>query len=393
MDGRGTDADTALSINASTGWKKVSDDSKEVIVAVIDSGVNYYHEDLQDVMWTNPGNIGLKGEHGYNFAGNNGDSYKDDVGHGTHCAGVIAAQANNLKGVAGIGSQANVKIMALQTMSGMFGPSTAYCVYGAFNYVHKAVQGGVNVVATSNSWGGHLYASMYDDVINLLGEDGVLTFIASGNENADTDKKMFEPANTTSEYAVTVGAADITGSRALFSNYGKASVDVFGPGVNILSTVSYPSFFPTIYGAEELNSTTEYYGEFNADTKVINGTITPSTGSKAGDDVKAFGSLQFVKQKQEQPQYEPIDDGDDFDDGDDTEDATEEPGDDGDGKVTITDATMIQKYLAEFNMPDNFVFDACDVDKSGSITVTDVTQIQRYLAGLDAPEGIGKPIN
>ena len=141
---------------------------------------------------------------------------------------------------------------------------------------------------------------------------------------------MFEPANTTSEYAVTVGAADITGSRALFSNYGKASVDVFGPGVNILSTVSYPSFFPTIYGAEELNSTTEYYGEFNADTKVINGTITPSTGSKAGDDVKAFGSLQFVKQKQEQPQYEPIDDGDDFDDGDDTEDATEEPGDDGD---------------------------------------------------------------
>lgn len=66
---------------------------------------------------------------------------------------------------------------------------------------------------------------------------------------------------------------------------------------------------------------------------------------------------------------------------------------DGDGKVTITDATMIQKYLAEFNMPDNFVFDACDVDKSGSVTVTDVTQIQRYLAGLDAPERIGKPIN
>lgn len=61
--------------------------------------------------------------------------------------------------------------------------------------------------------------------------------------------------------------------------------------------------------------------------------------------------------------------------------------------MTILSMTNTAAIFAEFNMPDNFVFDACDVDKSGSITVTDVTQIQRYLAGLDVPEGIGKPIN
>lgn len=89
------------------------------------------------MMWVNPGDIGLKGTYGYNFAYKNDDPL-DDVGHGTHCAGMIAAQANNGKGVAGIASKANIKIMALKALgSGGFGISTAYAVYGAFNYIHK----------------------------------------------------------------------------------------------------------------------------------------------------------------------------------------------------------------------------------------------------------------
>lgn len=65
---------------------------------------------------------------------------------------------------------------------------------------------------------------------------------------------------------------------------------------------------------------------------------------------------------------------------------------DGDGKVTINDATMIQKYLVEFDMPDNFVLKACDVNGDGKVTISDATDIQRFIAEMDAPEGIGTPI-
>ncbi len=291
VDNRGFDPETALSVNASSGWSKLGGDEKEAVVAVVDSGVNYNHEDLKDVMWVNPGNIGLKGTHGYNFAYKNDDPI-DDAGHGTHCAGIIAAQANNGKGVAGIASKANIKIMALKTLAGTFGSSTSYANYGAFNYIHKAVQGGVNVVAVNNSWGGTSYSTIYDDLIDMLGADGVVSVVAAGNDGVDNDNNIYHPANSESDYAVTVGAACMNGKAAAFSNYGKASVDVFAPGVNILSTVSHKSFFPSIYSAQLLNATTEYYGEFNADTKVIDGTVTPSTGVRA-ESMRTGGSARF----------------------------------------------------------------------------------------------------
>ncbi len=296
VDDRGTDPETALSINAASGWKKLTGDEDEIVVAVIDSGVLDTHEDLKDVMWDN-NCTELKGKHGYNFADNNTKSFQDESGHGTHCAGVIAAQANNLKGVAGIASAAEVKIMALKTISGIFGTSTAYAAYGAFDYIHKAVQYGVNVVAVNNSWGGNLYSDIYDEVINLIGEDGVVSYIASGNSGENCDRVMFDPSNTDSEFAINIGAADIAGKPTAFTNYGKTSVDIFGAGMNILSTVAYKSYYPDIYTADKFNYTTEYYGEFNADTVVTDGRITPSKGSKAGDLVKSFGEIKFVRQK------------------------------------------------------------------------------------------------
>ena len=205
---RGIDPETAISVNASSAWSKLGGDEKEAVVAVVDSGVNYNHEDLKDVMWVNPGNIGLKGTHGYNFAYKNDDPI-DDAGHGTHCAGIIAAQANNGKGVAGIASKANIKIMALKTLAGTFGSSTAYANYGAFNYIHKAVQGGVNVVAVNNSWGGTSYSTIFDDLIDMLGEDGVVSVVAAGNDGVDNDNNIYHPANSESDYAVTVGAANM----------------------------------------------------------------------------------------------------------------------------------------------------------------------------------------
>ena len=302
VNDRGATPDEALSVNASSGWKKLTGDEDEVVVAVVDTGVLAEHEDLMDMMWTNPGNIGLKGLHGYDFYSNDDDP-TDDNGHGTHCAGTIAAQANNLKGVAGVASGTNVKIMALKLLNG--GGSnggeddpTVYQTFGCYNYIHKAVMGGVNVVAVNNSWGGSGFSNIYDDIISVLCEDGVINYIAASNDASDNDRTQVAPANSDCDNTVVVGAADITGLPTAFTDYGKTSVDVFGPGMNILSSVSYNTYFPTIYDAQLFNDTTEYYGEFNADTLVTDGTVTPSVGKKAGEDVKAFGSLQFVKQRE-----------------------------------------------------------------------------------------------
>ena len=300
VSSQGLDLDAAVSINASSGWAKLSGDEDEVVVAVVDTGVNYDHEDLKDKMWTNPGNIGLRGTYGYDFI-NNDDDPMDDNNHGTHCAGIITAQANNGKGIAGVASAANVKIMALKVFdqNGQNGvdDSTVFLTLGAFQYIHKAAQSGVNVVSVNNSWGSPGYSTTFDDLIDLLGEDGVVTYFAASNDGKDNDRTSSIPTNSESDYAVSVGAMNIAGARASFSNYGKTTVDVFGPGVAVLSSVSGDVYCPQLYDAETLNATTEYYGVFNADTQVIDGTITPSTGNSAGEDIKSFGSLQFAKRR------------------------------------------------------------------------------------------------
>ena len=182
---RGTDPDKALSINAASAWDKETSED-ETVIAVVDTGVLDTHEDLQGSMWDNPGDIGLKGEHGYNFYENNEDSAHDDVGHGTHCAGVIAAQMNNGIGTAGVAGNKNVKIMALKIMgSPLVEVATLYQAFGAFSYALKAKQQGVNVVATSNSWSGDADESaVYDAIMDQLGKAGIINFIASGNNSS-----------------------------------------------------------------------------------------------------------------------------------------------------------------------------------------------------------------
>ena len=127
--------DNKADVNAQDGWKNFlaatngATTNKEVIVAVIDTGVLYDHEDLKNVMWKNPGEVAGDGidndnngfvddVYGINAFTNSGDPYDkiDDhvkenaVGHGTHCAGIIAAQENSGKGTAGMASYSNGKV-------------------------------------------------------------------------------------------------------------------------------------------------------------------------------------------------------------------------------------------------------------------------------------------
>ena len=295
---RGVALEKTVSTNSGYVTDRLTGEEDEIVVAIIDSGVETEHEDIKEMLWTNPGNIGLAGEHGFNTA-DSVPQLNDWFGHGTHVAGIIGAQANNAKGIAGIASCAgvNVKLMILGTAERTEGQSAAYQFreLGAFNYILKAKQRGVNVVAVNCSWAGQKDDSkIYDEIINRLGEEGVISFFAAGNEGVDDDNTSYAPINGDSPYKVVVGAMNIDGKPTGFSNYGKSQVDVFAPGKNILSPVGYSSYFPSIYSDEKRSATTEYYGEVNADTQIIDNKVTLSTGGT--DGIKAFGASVLHKQ-------------------------------------------------------------------------------------------------
>ena len=292
---RGLGLDQYVSLNADAVWNRLTGDEDEVVVAVVDTGIRSTHEDLKDVIWTNPGVPGLPGEHGYNFADHTSD-LNDLAGHGTHCAGIIAARANNGAGIAGVGSAANVKIMMVATYNAdperNGTPLNSYREIGAFHYILRAKQGGVNIVATSSSWGRSGQSDVFDEIIDRLGEEGIVSFVAAGNEFTNLDYQPYTPAGGNSPYKVVVGAADLDGRPSAFSNFGRCKVDLFAPGVNILSTVSYPCYFPNLWTPEKRSATTAYYGVFDGNTGIENGTVIPSAAD-CDETVKTFGAAVF----------------------------------------------------------------------------------------------------
>ncbi|MCR5542922.1 MAG: S8 family serine peptidase [Eubacterium sp.] len=292
---RGTDMDKTVSTNAGSAWARYNgSEDDEVVVAVIDSGININHEDLKDSLWVNdPEKTGLKGINGFNFDDND-VMLTDREGHGTHCSGIIGATANNGKGIAGVASGVNVKIMML-AKSGTYRKNdmTKFIELGAFNYAIKARQRGVNVVAISCSWcnPGNSYA--YDEVLTRLGEAGILVFCAAGNENINIDKYPEYPVGGDNPYQIVVGAMDINGKKAGFSNYGKSTVDVFAPGLNILSTSSRSVYAPFYDTVEEREEYTEYYAQFSDKAVITDDGVIPDNG---GGNVSSFGKSVFFKQ-------------------------------------------------------------------------------------------------
>jgi len=214
----------------------------DVVVAVLDTGVDYTHEDLADNMWS--GNA----HHGYDFAGdddgNNDDDPMPDTPydqnghyHGTHVAGTIGAVGGNDLGVVGVVQ--NVQIMAVK----VFRPKGyAYTndILEGLDYVAKQVDNGVNIVAINASYGGGggQNGDATDKAIKKLGEKGVVFCAAAGNDSSNIDYNPTYPASYDAPNIITVAASDQDDKLASFSNYGKKTVEVAAPGTNILST--YP---------------------------------------------------------------------------------------------------------------------------------------------------------
>lgn len=257
-------------IGVPTAWRMGRGEG--IVVAVIDTGIDYTHEDLIENLWHNPGETGLdaKGnDKSSNGIDDDGNGFVDDVvgwdfsaddnkpfdlmvnpldllkggnpGHGTHCAGNVAAAADNGRGVAGVAPKA--QIMGLRFISEKGAGDTA----GAIKSINYAVKMGATIL--SNSWGsegedpdeGEANQALRDTITNAMNK-GVLFIAAAGNGHQgvgydnDTDARPSYPASYDIENIVSVAALDKDDKLGAFSNWGAKTVDIGAPGVVVYST-------------------------------------------------------------------------------------------------------------------------------------------------------------
>ena len=227
-------------IDALKAWSKTQG-SNNVVVAVLDSGVDYNHVDLRANIWTRPDNVpeyiddelgAVDDIHGFDVDMDLGDPM-DDNGHGTHCAGVIGAEADNGEGIAGINW--HVRIMPLKFL-GRGGYGTTKAAIEAINYAIDRKKHGVNVRVISASWGSTQRSKALEDVIRAAGDAGLLFVAAAGNNGTDNDKRPHYPSNYDLPNVISVAALDRNDELASFSNYGIKTVHVAAPGKDIVST-------------------------------------------------------------------------------------------------------------------------------------------------------------
>jgi subtilisin family serine protease len=211
-------------MNITKAWDLVTDASS-VTVAVVDSGINYNHEDLAANMWD--GGTSYP-KHGYDFIDSDNDPM-DLNGHGTHVAGIIGSVGNNSIGNAGVCWK--VKLMAVRVLNAS-GSGTSVSISSGINF---AVQNNAKVI--NLSLGGYSNDTVIANAITNAQTNGVLVVVAAGNDGINTDSGTTPvyPLNYTNSNIIGVAALDQSYSLAAFSNYGSTSVDVGAPGTNIKS--------------------------------------------------------------------------------------------------------------------------------------------------------------
>ena len=228
----GVDAETAWSVSSGAG---------EVIVAVIDSGVDINHPDLSSIIWSNDNEIPNNGidddsngfiddVNGWDFTSEYDNTPQDEHGHGTHVSGTIAAIRNNNLGIAGVAD--NVKIMPLRFLDKDGNGVTSWAI-AALEY---AVANGAQI--SNNSWGGGGYEPALYSAITAAQQQNHLFVAAAGNSGQNSDINPMYPAAYDLSNIISVAAINSNGGLAGFSNYGINSVDIAAPGVSILSTMS-----------------------------------------------------------------------------------------------------------------------------------------------------------
>lgn len=231
-------------IDAPEAWTVTKGD-RDVIIGVIDTGMDYNHPDLQANRWINPGEIAGNGidddnngvvddVYGYSAFNNNGNPM-DGEGHGTHVAGTIGAAGDNGVGVTGVNW--NVTMLPCQFL-GPDGTGTTAGAIACINYyTNLKLNHGINIRATNNSWGG----GGFSDALRLAikaGTDAEILFIAAaGNSAQNADVTPHYPAGYDLPGIVAVASTDRNDNMSSFSTFGPTTVDVAAPGSAVLSTL------------------------------------------------------------------------------------------------------------------------------------------------------------
>jgi subtilisin family serine protease len=231
-------------IGAPQAWD-TTQGSRNIVVAVIDEGIDRNHTDLQTNIWTNPspGSInGINGDvNGYDFRDNTGNIVAET--HATHVAGTIGAVGNNGTGVAGVNWQ--VSLMSLRFISAAAGSGTSADALKAYNYVKQMRDlwassvhtKGADIRVANASYGGGGYSQAEADALNAMGQAGVLFVAAAGNETSDSDVHPHYPSGYSLPNVISVAATTSTDTLAGFSNFGAHTVLMGAPGQSILSTL------------------------------------------------------------------------------------------------------------------------------------------------------------
>jgi thermitase len=234
-------------IDAPEAWNSATGDSN-VVVAIIDSGIAYNHPDLAGNMFRNEADCNNNGldddDNGYvdDCYGidthNNDSNPMDDNNHGTHVAGTIGAKGNNGLGVVGINW--NIKMMACKFVDAS-GSGTTESAIDCLEYVKVMKDRGINIIATSNSWGGGDFSQALFDAIDMQRQRGILFITAAGNGDLfgfpiDNDHSPFYPCTYYLPNIVCVASTTRNDERSSFSNYGRRTVHIGAPGSDILST-------------------------------------------------------------------------------------------------------------------------------------------------------------
>jgi len=243
-------------IDASMAWA-LNTGSPDVVVAIIDSGVNYNHEDLADNMWQNPGELGVDGEGNQkhnNGIDDDGNGYVDDLygieagsgdsdpldenDHGTHIAGIIGAVGNNGLGVAGINW--DTRLMALKSWGGGGAGTFESRLIECYEYILMMKERRVDVRVTNNSYGSDSPQQALRDAIEAAGAMGILNVFVAHNHARDIDVAPLFPASFDSPSIIAVTSTQLDASGADVhdptTNWGAESVDLAAPGTSILST-------------------------------------------------------------------------------------------------------------------------------------------------------------
>ncbi|MGB9069908.1 MAG: FG-GAP-like repeat-containing protein [Candidatus Acidiferrales bacterium] len=235
-------------IKATQAWG-LTTGSSNVVIGVLDTGIDYNHQDLAANVWTaTEGFTGADqngnpiqcpaGSHGMNPAYGTCDPL-DDNGHGTHVSGTIGAVGNNGIGVAGLNW--NVQLLPCKFLNSD-GAGGDFAAIQCLDLMQQLKASGVNIVATNNSWGESGLSQSLEEAIQAQMQAGILFIAAAGNSFGDSDQAPIYPASMPVPNVISVAATDRNDAVPSFSNLGRHTVHLGAPGVDVLSTLPNNSY-------------------------------------------------------------------------------------------------------------------------------------------------------